>query len=40
MPASLSRSDTLAVRTLAYDFNNDRLDLRFTGRALGASFKF
>jgi|KBSSwiStaDraftv2_1062776.scaffolds.fasta_scaffold270605_1 hypothetical protein len=30
----------LTVRTLSYDFNNDRLDLRFTGPAIGASFKF
>ena len=30
----------LTVRTLSYDFNNDRLDLRFTGPAIGASFRF
>jgi len=28
------------VRTLSYKINNDRLDLRFTGPAIGASFRF
>jgi len=30
----------LTVRSLSYDFDDDRLDARFTGPAFGASFRF